>query len=387
MSVINQVLLDLEKRRASGSERGTLHNHVRAMPPSKGGARGPWIAGLVVAALALAAAWAALQSSRTVPPPPARGIAPAPAIAQPAAPLVPEVVTVSSAPERAVAARLTFELSRLPDPLPEPGVKLIDERAIPATRIVGTPAQEARAVPVRAEPVSASRVEAKLPVLPAPATRDSSPVRKASAAPAALRIEIDKRVREPTPQQRAEAEYRSATALLHKGQPAEARAGFEAALAHYPGHPGARQGLLGVLVESGRTDEAERVMQEGLQIAPYQIGFAMALARLQVDRGDTPAAVDTLQASLPHAQGNGDYFAFLAGLLQRERRFAEAIEQFHSALRLRPDNGVWLLGLGMSLQALDRNAEAREAFQRARGSPALSPDLQAFADQRLRQLK
>ena len=32
MSVINQLLLDLEKRRASGAERSALPNHVRALP-------------------------------------------------------------------------------------------------------------------------------------------------------------------------------------------------------------------------------------------------------------------------------------------------------------------------------------------------------------------
>ena len=38
MSVINQVLLDLEKRRASAAERGVLPNHVRALPDSGRGA-------------------------------------------------------------------------------------------------------------------------------------------------------------------------------------------------------------------------------------------------------------------------------------------------------------------------------------------------------------
>ena len=45
------------------------------------------------------------------------------------------------------------------------------------------------------------------------------------------------------------------------------------------------------------------------------------------------------------------------------------------------------MGLGISLQALGRNTDAQDAFRRARASNTLNPDLQAFVDQRLRQLQ
>jgi MSHA biogenesis protein MshN len=389
MSVINQVLLDLENRGASSAERRTLHNHVRVMsqPQATGRSRAARVAAPVVAALALAAAWIALQGTRGTPQEAAPAISPAPASPKTAAPGAPEAMIVP-APELQVAARLSFELSRLPEPLPEPNAQAAGESAIPVARVLRELSQVTRAPPVRAQPAAASRIEAKPPVAATPGqSPESGAALTAQAAPAISRAAIDKRVRDPTPQQLAEAEYRRAMAALDQGRPGEARAGFEAALARDSGHHAARQVLLGVLVETGRRAEAEQVMHDGLQIAPHQIGFAMALARLQVDREDTPAAIVTLQNSLAHAQGNGDYLAFLAGLLQREQRHSGAIEQFQAALRLWPNNGVWLLGLGMSLQALKRDAEAREAFQQARTSPALSADLQAFADQRLQQLE
>jgi MSHA biogenesis protein MshN len=45
------------------------------------------------------------------------------------------------------------------------------------------------------------------------------------------------------------------------------------------------------------------------------------------------------------------------------------------------------MGLGISLQALNRNSEAQEAFRRAKSSNTLNPELQAFVDQRLKQLQ
>src|SRR3954471_5261782 len=56
MSVINQVLVELEKRRASVAERGAIPDHVRALPEGERDYPGWWVvaagAGLAVAALA-----------------------------------------------------------------------------------------------------------------------------------------------------------------------------------------------------------------------------------------------------------------------------------------------------------------------------------------------
>jgi MSHA biogenesis protein MshN len=113
----------------------------------------------------------------------------------------------------------------------------------------------------------------------------------------------------------------------------------------------------------------------------------MALARLQLDRSDAAGAIETLQGSAAGAQNSPDYLAFYAALLQRQSRHREAVEQYQAALKLAPQSGVWLMGLGISLQALNRNAEAQDAFRRAKSSNSLSAELQAFVDQRLRQLQ
>ncbi|MNC84978.1 Tetratricopeptide repeat protein [compost metagenome] len=106
-----------------------------------------------------------------------------------------------------------------------------------------------------------------------------------------------------------------------------------------------------------------------------------------MDRGDTAQGIATLRKGLEHAQGGADYLAFLAALLQRQGRHEEAIEQFQAALRMRPAAGVWWLGLGISLQSVNRVADAQDAYRRARASNSLSPELAAFADQRLKQLQ
>jgi MSHA biogenesis protein MshN len=174
---------------------------------------------------------------------------------------------------------------------------------------------------------------------------------------------------------------------LHRGSPAEAQQGFEAALQLQPEHHAARQGLVGLLLETRKFSDAERVLQEGLALAPAQSGFTITLARLQVHRGDVAEGVATLKRGFDYGRGNADYHAFLAALHQRLGQHEEAVEQFQAALRLKPAPGIWWLGLGISLQAANRTADAQDAYRHARSAGNLQPDLAALAEQRLKQLQ
>lgn len=433
MSLINQVLLDLEKRRASGTDRSALPDHVRALPEMRQGSRLWWIAvaGGLIVVVGMVTAWGALMGFRlpgSKQPPPATA---SPAVSSPESKVVEAAILSAAAPIAqpakevpATAAAvpdsqrtgLSLELANVPATLtekppraaekapepkapistadviaraqPEPAAKAQSNAAAPAP----TPAAIPAAPPAPLVVASAGKpgTDAK-PQAASPKAVETPP--KKSAAPAVRPIaraghpEIDKRERQLTPQQLAENDYGKATVLLNQNKLAEARETLESALRHYPSHLGARQALFGLLIEAKNYTEAERVLREGLQLNPGQTGLTMTLARLQVDRGNTQAAIDILQKGMVYAQDNADYHAFLAALLQRQQRHNEAIEQFQAALSLKPQSGVWLMGLGISLQALNRNAEAQETFRRAKASGSLNADLQAFVDQRLRQLQ
>ena len=185
-------------------------------------------------------------------------------------------------------------------------------------------------------------------------------------------------------QQKAENEYRRALAKLQDARVSEALAGLEQAVYLYPRHDAARQTLVSLLIEAGRTQEAIRHLTFATSLDPRQVNMAMLLARLQLENGGN--ALDTLQRSLPYAESNPDYRALMAGILQRANRHKEAADHYQAAVRLQPGNAVWWMGMGISLQADKRNAEARVAFQRARDTGRLSPELQAFVERRLQQL-
>ena len=129
------------------------------------------------------------------------------------------------------------------------------------------------------------------------------------------------------------------------------------------------------------------MLKEALALDEKQTHFAMLLARLQVERNAVPVALETLQRSLPYAERMADYQAFMAALLQRQERYKEAITYYQNALQLSPLSGLWLMGLGISLQADQQKDEALNAYKRAIETHNLSPDLQAFVEQRIKELK
>jgi len=386
MSVINQVLLNLEKRRASAAERGVLPNHVQVLPESGGAPHWGWVAaGVVVAVAALAAAWISLtgpDAAPARPPTPRSGAEGA----------IERVVAASAGVSPATrpdergdvylqelrSFRLSLELS---NPPAEPAPRR-DAEASQAAAGGGEPLRSERLI---GRMGAESATDATPAGVATPARSEAG--KRAAAADAASKPEIRKEMRAATPRDLAENEYRKAVALLNQGRLGDAEEGFQAALNLFPEHHQSRQGLIGLLVQGRKLEEAERVLEEGIRLSPGQTGFNMTLARLQADRGDNAQATATLQRGLEHARGSAEYAAFLAALLQRQGRHEEAIEQFHAALRLRPGSGVWWLGLGMSLQATNRPAAAQEAYRQARAAGDLHPDLAALAEQRLRQLQ
>ena len=197
---------------------------------------------------------------------------------------------------------------------------------------------------------------------------------------------VNKQTTQITLQQQGDNEYRRAYQLMRQGHNNEALAGFENAVKLYPGHELARQNMASLLLGNKRNAEAESVLQEGLQLNPQQAGFAMLLARLQVERNAVPLALETLQHTLPYAAKQPDYLAFVAALLQRQNRHKEAVDYYQKALQFKPQSGVWLMGLGISLRAEQRKEDARDAFKRALGTNSLSAELNDFVTQQLKEL-
>lgn len=398
MSLINQVLQDLEKRHASESELKSLPPHVRAV---RGRRRSP-VRTYVVAAILMGVVIAVaffIYSSRRAPENDAPQIVSTPiAVPLPApvsAPKVPVAPPEAEPPAQTAAfnpvSRLSDELS-LVAPLSVRKEKLATAGRSAKPGVASSLPKVVRAPLPQAEKPQAPAKEtaAKIEAVTKPAAvapeRVATPAVLPSAAVESVPGAIDKQMREVAPPERAEIAFRRGVAQLQEGRANSAELDFRDALQQDPSHTGARQALLGLLLDSGRHNEAEQLLRKALEINPRQPRHAMVLARLEVERGEVTGAINTMVGALPYVQSDPDFHAFLAALLQREGRHREAVDYYRAALRGVPGNGVWMMGLGISLRAANQSAEARDMFQRAIESKQLTPELREFVERQLREL-
>ncbi|MEI7841639.1 MAG: tetratricopeptide repeat protein [Gallionellaceae bacterium] len=355
MSLINQVLNDLEKR---GASVPSIEESIRPVPVEKKYFH-PYLAiALLLLASLAAGAWVAQRMAAKSPLP----VAP-------------------SAVENSLLLSQVLVKPEEEMPLPQPNA--VEEKAKSgaiASRLSSELSRNPKVNSVGEAPRSEIRAD-KTSVQSAPDKKTDGATRGAPSTP------IGKQVIKMTMRQQAENEFHKATLLVQQGQLRDAISGYEAALLIDPMYDKAREGLVAVLLTNKSNAEAEKVLQEGLSLNEKQTRFAMLLARLQIERRALSLALQTLEKTLPFAASQPDYQAFMAALLQRQDRHAEAISHYQTALQLSPNSGVWLMGLGISLQAMKRNDEAKDSYKRAVETHGLSPALQAFVEQRLADLK
>lgn len=358
MSLINDMLRNLEAKRPDDLAKQNLQREIRSLPAAqarRGGFRLLLLLGLPTLGVAAAVLHARGELlpllglsvepvvAVVVPAPPAPVVSPPTPVpaADPAVDVQPALISDN--------LRLAQDLAILPSPVP-PVLAAPDPLPPPA------------AIPAKVE------AEAVKP----PPTQPSGPVK------------IEKSPVLATPRDRADAEYRRAEQVLAAGRSGEGLEALKAALKHDPGYVQVRQALLRQLLEGRKLEEAIVVLQEGLELQPAQTGWAMSLARLQLEQGDLAAADRTLARSQAYAENYADYAGFQGHLKSRQNAHRQAAAHYQRATRLAPGEGRWWLGLGLALEADGRPGEGKEALRRALASATLSSELTAVAEQHLR---
>lgn len=388
MSLINEVLRNLETSRPDDPARQNLQREIRALPVAKKG-RGKVLFWVGFGSLSIAAAGALtmfdgqrlvlpdLPWLRDVPPVSAPAAVTPPPAPQPtvsatesAPPPAPVVLTEAMLPQPSMQLDLATAEAKVPvisspaivAATPEPALQVAG--ALQATSPVAVPVAPVKKV---AESVAAP---AAAPIVPA-----------APPAPPALATRIEKTSIPPSSRELAEQEYRRAESLIAAGQLELAATGLAQALRIDPGHLSARQKLIRLQLGQRQHEEAMASLEAGLVLTPNQTGWAISLARLQLDKGDVGAAIHTLERSRPYAENRADYAGFLGHLKSRWGAQSEAAKYYMHAARLSPNEGRWWLGLGLALAAENRQTEAAEAFRQAVATGSLSGDLLRMAQQ------
>lgn len=347
MSLINQMLRDLDARQASERERAGLPPHLRTLPPVRTVKPNAWL--LLLAGLAGGALIAWLLLGQMLPAPPIAA-SPAPALTPPP----PADSPTPPAPAAKPSAAVPVKESAPPKLATSPEV------------MTAPPVATAPKPPVTSVP--------KAPPPPSVATQ---PMLEGE-------VHIEKQPKGGQSRELAEAEYRKGMQAAAVGDSAAAIPALRRVLDIDPRHAKARQALLSVLASSRQWEDVKQVAQGGLTLDPTRTGWAIILARLQHEQGDTEGAVKTLETHAAHAAGDGDYQGMYAFLLHKRQRYAEAAQRYQAALALRPGEGRWWYGLGLALEGAGRGDEAKAAYGKARDAGNLPADMLGLVEQKLR---
>lgn len=365
MSLINQMLKDLEARRQTD---GPLPHHPphagQTYPsPGKGGPR--WLLmgllGLPLLLLALLSGYLLWERQAQAPQ---LAVTSVPATVEAEA----DTPQQSSAPVRTEAVDTPVKIAEKPAP-----------RA-PVQPVVSPSTNQAKTVAAEERPLVSTNSPAARPQ-PAP-TASTAP----TAQPSEETQPIERRLRPPSPEQVAEQHYQQGYRLLQQARPQEGEEQWQQALLAHPPHTAAREGLVGLYVSQARLNEADELLQEGLRHSPGHGQFSLLRARLQLEQEQLAQAVQTLERGLQQQGQSADYLAFLAALYQRQQAYQQSIQAYQRALSMQPRQATWWMGLGISLEGARQNSEAQQAYREAldRG---LAPSLQDYVHQRLRALR
>ncbi len=372
MSLINQMLRDLESRRAIPVGAGVASLAADAGTPAvpvQGSVDGPasntrrWqIVAIVLLAMLLGLLLWSSQApwQERVPPVDAASARP-----------------VLSVPVMAMAVEPVIPVSDMP------------AGPVMATSIATPPVATEKSV---AEPVSRPKpVELPPPVSsPKPSVpgSQSAVFSLQSSVPApVVDTRVNKRIRPLNNEQRAEQALRRGVGLLGQGRQAEAELALHEALQLAPRQLRAREILAALYFNRGRLNEAQALLADGVRLSPRAAGLAQFYARLLADRGELTTALTVLQQASPALTENLDFHALLAALYQRAGQHEAAARVYRQLLAQRGTQATWWMGLGISLEALDDTTPALEAYVKAQQLGAgLNRPVLAYLDSRIRAL-
>lgn len=177
----------------------------------------------------------------------------------------------------------------------------------------------------------------------------------------------------------------AARRMIAQGRYGRAEARLRTLIAEQPERADAYELLARTLIRRGRSQQAVGVLEEGLSRADRPSVPAAFLARLLIERGEVSRAARILADHAPAMRADTDYHLLLAATYRHAGNHERAAEHYRELTDHLPYRGTAWVGLGASLEALDRTGEALDAYRQA--LEADDDRAAAFARSRLRALE
>ena len=358
MSLINQMLRDLESRRQN-SDRQLPSGEAPSVHGRQVASR-RWVFLAGAGVLLAGAIWAGQEFLSQ----------PDAGATRPSAVVVPVAIEKSQPVAVAVADQKPAALVQV-EPIMV-SLPAVQKTVLPP--VVETKIESVEPVkPVVALPPVTKPVVAQPPVV---SEKKASPVNRVSKkAPTLSRTEQAAHI------------YQTALQALHAGEIKAAEKALQQALLLNPQLLDARIKLIGLLQKDRRDGLVEDQLQQGLKLHPNSYELRKSYARHLLQAGRVAAAVQALRVTpLPDVAKDHEYHALLGALLQEAGDYPAAVATYRQLLEYSSAEPLWWIGLAISLDQSGAAVKAKQAYQQALDLPGLQVDLQNYAHNRLQAL-
>ena len=350
MSVINQVLKDLDERQPLAGERDKYRiDAVDDKQPSTDYMR---IIVWVVAALLIVAAVAYyLWLESQVPD------------EQSFQPVSASVTSVTK-PVVVEAPNDTKEILPSESPQQQPVKRQNTSQAIAATEAA------------KREPISQPETKPYLPL-----KDDGKPLKV--TAPLVKPIQDQKPKAEIVVVKTKKKGLELAREMLSNGRLTEAEKLLKDLVKEKPANLPARELLAGLLLRNDRMDEAAAEIATARKYYPRNDNLILLQAKMMLSRGEQQQVTQLLKQHVQSAKASEKSRALLASLYQQSGNYADAYTLYNQLAKQQPVSEEYWMGLAISLEGLQQSAKARQAYSRALQSAGLSPALRDYAIKRM----
>ena len=187
-----------------------------------------------------------------------------------------------------------------------------------------------------------------------------------------------------SPQALAENKITEAEQAIERNDIVKAEALFEEVLLVMPEHETARKQLAALWYGKKSSQDAVNLLSQGIALAPQAQEMRLMSARIYYEQGQAKQAYNILSPIKHNA--DVELQALLANLAAEINEHDTAITAYAKLIALEPNVGRWYLGSAVSLDSLGKFERAREAYKQAIALNNLSSSAMQFARQRLIEL-
>lgn len=209
---------------------------------------------------------------------------------------------------------------------------------------------------------------------------EPGPVNEALQAKSSLTISR----RQLSPQALAANKISEAEQAMERNNLAKAEALFEEVLLVMPEHETARKQLAALWYGKKSYRDAINLLSQGIALAPPAQEMRLMSARIYYQQGQARQAYNILQPI--KASNSAEIQTLLANTSAELNEHNSAITAYQKLITLEPDVGRWWLGVAVSLDSLGNFVPARNAYKQAIARNNLSSSAMKFARERLIEL-